>query len=43
MREEDFSCEFLDQDKLKAQEYKIKSGEVVCNSEKPEECEACGS
>ena len=41
--EEDFSCEFLDKDKLKAQEDKIKRGELVCNIETPDECEACGS
>ena len=40
---EDFSCEFLDKDKLKEQEDKIKSGELVCNIENPDECEACGS
>ena len=39
-KEEDFCCEFLDADKLKAQEDKIKSGELVCNIENPEECEA---
>lgn len=41
--EEDFSCDFLDQDKLKKQEEKIKNGELVCNIENPEDCEACGS
>ena len=42
--EEDFDdIGFLDQDKLKKQEDKIKSGELVCNIENPEECEACGS
>ena len=41
--EEDFSCEFLDKDKLKEQEDKIKRGELVCNIENPDECEACGS
>ena len=41
--EEDFSCEFLDKEKLKAQEDKIKRGELVCNIENPDECEACGS
>tara|TARA_R100001015_G_C4509751_1_gene81790 strand:+ start:424 stop:558 length:135 start_codon:yes stop_codon:yes gene_type:complete len=43
INEEDFCCEFLDADKLKQQEDKIKSGELVCNIENPEECEACGS
>ncbi len=41
MNKEDFNCDFLDQDKLKAQEDKFKSGELVCNSENPEECESC--
>lgn len=39
--EEDFSCDFLDQEKLKAQEEKIKSGEIACNMDNPEECESC--
>lgn len=39
--EEDFSCEFLDQEKLKAQEEKIKNGEIACNKDNPEECESC--
>tara|TARA_R100001510_G_C7624156_1_gene184364 strand:+ start:1038 stop:1172 length:135 start_codon:yes stop_codon:yes gene_type:complete len=43
INEEDFCCEFLDADKLKKQEDKIKSGELVCNIENPEECETCGS
>jgi hypothetical protein len=41
--EEDFDISFLDQDKLKKQEQKIESGEVTCNIENPEDCEACGS
>jgi hypothetical protein len=32
---------FLDQDKLKNQESKIESGEIVCNKDNPEECENC--
>jgi hypothetical protein len=32
---------FLDQKKLKEQEEKIKSGEITCNIENPEECENC--
>jgi len=32
---------FLDQDKLKKQERKIESGEIVCNKDNPEECENC--
>ena len=39
--EEDFSCDFLDQDKLKKQEKKIEDGELTCNIEKPEDCESC--
>tara|TARA_R100001463_G_scaffold14088_1_gene37294 strand:+ start:3611 stop:3748 length:138 start_codon:yes stop_codon:yes gene_type:complete len=39
--EEDFGCDFLDQAKLKTQEDKLKSGELVCNRENPEECESC--
>ena len=42
-KRDDFNCDFLDQDKLKEQEAKIESGELVCNMENPEECEACGS
>ena len=42
-KKDDFSCDFLDQAKLKEQEAKIESGELVCNMENPEECEACGS
>jgi len=41
--EEDFDISFLDQDKLKKQEQKIESGEVTCNIDNPEDCEACGS
>lgn len=42
MREEDdFNVDFLDQDKLKEQEDKIKSGEITCNIKDPEDCESC--
>lgn len=42
--EKDFDdVSFLDQAKLKQQEDKIKSGETVCNTENPEDCEACGA
>jgi|TARA_R110000772_G_scaffold9185_3_gene30240 hypothetical protein len=42
--EKDFDdVSFLDQVKLKEQEDKIKSGETVCNTESPEDCEACGA
>lgn len=32
---------FLDQVKLKEQEAKIESGETVCNTDSPEDCESC--
>lgn len=38
---EDFNVDFLDQEKLKKQEDKIKSGEIVCNIKDPEDCESC--
>jgi hypothetical protein len=34
---------FLDPQRLKEQEDKIASGEMVCNTESPEDCENCGS
>tara|TARA_R100000005_G_C4844576_1_gene114200 strand:- start:82 stop:234 length:153 start_codon:yes stop_codon:yes gene_type:complete len=34
---------FLDQEQLNKQEAKIKSGEITCNPDTPEECEACGA
>ena len=34
---------FLDQDVLKKQEAKIESGEITCNLDSPEACEACGA
>ena len=43
MKEEDFNVDSLDQEKLKKQEDKLKSGEITCNLESPEECENCGS
>lgn len=42
-KDDDFNCDFLDQEKLQKQEDKIKSGEITCNPDNPEECEACGS
>ena len=42
MKEEEFEgVNFLDQDKLKKQEDKIKSGEISCNLDSPEDCESC--
>jgi len=32
---------FLDPKRLKEQEDKIASGETVCNTESPEDCEMC--
>ena len=34
---------FLDQDKLHEQENKIKTGEISCNTDSPDECLNCGS
>ena len=34
---------FLDPKRLQEQEDKIASGEIVCNTESPEDCENCGS
>tara|TARA_R110002051_G_scaffold128394_2_gene202111 strand:+ start:195 stop:413 length:219 start_codon:yes stop_codon:yes gene_type:complete len=43
--DEEFENEvnFLDPKKLKEQEDKIKSGEISCNMDDPEECLNCGS
>lgn len=32
---------FLDQKKLKERDDKIKSGEVICNINAPDDCESC--
>lgn len=32
---------FLDQNELKERDDKIKSGEVTCNIEAPDDCESC--
>lgn len=34
---------FLDQEQLNKQEAKIESGEITCNPDAPEKCEACGA
>lgn len=34
---------FLDKEKLEKTAEKLKSGEITCNLEDPEDCEACGS
>ncbi len=41
MKEEEFDISFLDPKKLKECEDKIKSGEITCNIEDPENCESC--
>tara|TARA_R110000787_G_scaffold32955_10_gene86788 strand:+ start:156 stop:287 length:132 start_codon:yes stop_codon:yes gene_type:complete len=41
MEKEFNDVNFLDQTKLQEQENKIKSGEITCNIENPEECENC--
>jgi len=40
-KEDDFNVDFLDKDKLKDQEEKIKSGKIICNIHAPEGCESC--
>jgi hypothetical protein len=37
----DGDVSFLDPVRLKEQEDKIVSGETVCNTESPEDCESC--
>jgi hypothetical protein len=39
--EDDFDISFLDPKKLKESEDKLKSGEVKCNLDAPEDCESC--
>jgi hypothetical protein len=43
MKEEEFNVDFLDKNRVKEQEDKIKSGEITCNMDNPEACENCGS
>tara|TARA_E500000318_G_scaffold53851_1_gene50131 strand:- start:5647 stop:5784 length:138 start_codon:yes stop_codon:yes gene_type:complete len=40
---DDFSVDFLDKNRQKEFERKIETGEITCNLDSPEECEACGS
>lgn len=40
-KEDDFNCDFLDQDRLKEQEQKIKDGVIQCNIDAPDDCESC--
>ena len=42
-KEEFDAPSFLDKDVLKKQEKKIETGEMKCNTDSPEECEACGA
>jgi hypothetical protein len=39
--EDDFNISFLDPEKLKKSEDKIKNGEITCNIENPDDCESC--
>lgn len=41
IHEEEFDVSFLDQDKLKEQEKKVKDGSISCNIDSPEDCESC--
>jgi len=41
MKEEEFDISFLDTEKLKKSEDKIKNGEITCNIDNPEDCESC--
>ncbi len=39
--EDEFDISFLDPDKLKKSEDKLKNGEITCNLDAPEDCESC--
>ena len=39
--EDEFDISFLDPDKLKKSEDKLKNGEITCNLDDPENCESC--
>lgn len=43
MEEEWEETTFLNPEKLKESAEKLKSGEITCNIDSPEDCEACGS
>ena len=40
-KEEDFNVDFLDPERVKATEEKVKSGKIVCDIHAPEGCENC--
>jgi len=40
-KEEDFNVDFLDPERVKATEEKVKSGKITCNIHAPEGCENC--
>ena len=40
-KEEDFNVDFLDSERVKATEEKVKSGKIVCDIHAPEGCENC--
>lgn len=42
MKEEE-EVSFLNKDRLNESEKKIETGELSCNTDSPEECEACGA
>jgi hypothetical protein len=39
--EEEFDTSFLNPEKLKQSEDKLKNGEITCNIDSPEDCESC--
>jgi len=40
-KEEDFNVDFLDSERVKATEEKVKTGKIVCDIHAPEGCENC--
>jgi hypothetical protein len=40
---DEFEVDFLDTKRAKELDDKVKSGEITCNLDSPEECENCGS
>jgi hypothetical protein len=40
-KEEDFNVDFLDTERVKETENKVKSGKITCNIHAPEGCENC--
>jgi hypothetical protein len=41
LNEDEFDVSFLDPEKLKKSDDKLKSGEITCNIKDPEDCESC--